>query len=254
MVQTTRIQSELAKQGLETSARAARVKGLEMRVKMSKYGARSLDIIVNGFAESTLSYGLQKSVRSIATLLRSSKGTAEKIQAVDAGIRKTDEALKKSTNPEQQAEIAEVRETLETEKTQLVQEAKISQNPVENGKKSETILERPKNEKLKVVSIRGASIDADTSEPKLRSVKSGLDTKHPVEQKDRGSQAPEQKTSLRLVSNPLKNTKSQDIPERISRHNSSVKGTSTTQKPMGESRVSQESATRSKPPKIFKIE
>lgn len=168
MVQATRIQSKLAKQGLDKSARAARVKTLEMQVKMTKYTARSLDIIVNGFAESALSYGLQKSIRSIVVLLRSSKSTAEKIQAVDAGIRRTDEALKKSEIPEQQAEIAEVREVLETAKTQLVQEAKISQNPVENGENSQTILKRPKNEKLKAVSVRRESIDAGTSAgPKL---------------------------------------------------------------------------------------
>lgn len=141
--QVVRINTELAKRGIETSARAARVKTLETRVKLAQYTARSLDVIVNGFAESTLSYGLQKSIRWTATLLKSSKSTAEKIQAVDETIHETDEALKNSREPKQQAEIEEIREVLETEKEHLTKQtapevAKPADVPIARKPKTDT--------------------------------------------------------------------------------------------------------------------
>lgn len=60
----------------------------------------------------------------MALFLKSSKSTAEKIQAVDTTIHEADEALARSSNPEQQADIQAVKEVLEAEKTNLSGQAK----------------------------------------------------------------------------------------------------------------------------------
>ena len=118
--QAGRIGERLALQGQAGSARAERVAELGRQAGRAKYGARGLDIAMNGIAESVIGLALMSSIKSIKILLLSKTAASwEKLKALESWIEQTKTELRTATSEDQRKALEEVQKALEVEKKKL---------------------------------------------------------------------------------------------------------------------------------------